>query len=1149
MPGLYGFTANSNVSVNVGNTTGLYQQNTGNVYVVNNAQTLLNTLSQAGNVNFALTDGNSKVLAYTANIGTPAGTYGSALTVPVLSVTSDGRVTGIVNVAINGGSFYSNANVASYLPTYTGSLANSSSVVALVANAATQASSIDNLNSEYTSLNATVIAQGIQIGQKANISGQAFTGNISAPYFIGNVTLGASGVTPGTYGSDTTIPTIVVDLSGRITQITTNAISGGGSYGNSNVAAFLPTYNGTIKAGTIFNGSGLAIQGPDYAQLQWTNGAAVPASEYDVGTGSWFYLDAGGGVFQSNSTGNLKTITFGNDASITAGGNVTAPYFLGDGSKLTGLPATYGNANVAAYLPTYGGTILVDRINFTNNSGIIEQGQDRITITGNVDAVNTGAYFNDTGEAAIFAYTDVTITSNVQGSINPTWNFDRYGNLTAPGNITTTTGNVQAAYFKGDGSKLTNLPVQAGTYSNANVASYMPVFGGNILAGNVNIPYTSGTRNRGPLAVGGNISQYDSGVIASFIGNEPTYLYTSLQNSNSGATAYSSYALNDDTHTYYGELGINSSTYDYAAAGYPNNAFSKPYATFLQSTGANLAIGTYGNYGVNFIVNGGTVAADAMTIANTGNVTVTGNLAVGSQATVGNIKSTSGYFWANGASYASTTTATGTAGGSLTGSYPNPTLVAQSGIAAGVFGNTVTIPQITIAANGIVTSASNVSIVFPSGGTSFNGNLTGNALSDTTNLRVLINASAYSAPTTTTSGTTSTFLTTTPVYTAGVLQTPAVNTTVGAVVSSNIAYQSGYQTATNRTYTNLASYAQVWPQTANTMVGQDRVRATNNQLDVQLNGKTWGTMSSASVGTLALVAQSGQTSVLGSGQAASAVGAIGSISIVPTGGSANVQYATGVYAAINQTAGGTGATASNIGYARLFSGAVAGQSGNIIVANAVALYTFNGWVSSNVSLVTNAYVILNEDTRSVISTVGNISATGALSAFGNTRVNGYQSPNKNFYDTSITANIVVSSGTAKSMPFQQIALNANATIYTSSLGFDTVYDFSIQQDGTGNRTLTWYNNGSTYAPTGVLNPAPNSVTYARAIMSDTGFWTVSYSNASVPVLTVTQTNAFVGTAGQMVAVSNGTAKNNGQLAYWDVTNTRWSWVDTNLAVT
>jgi hypothetical protein len=292
----------------------------------------------------------------------------------------------------------------------------------------------------------------------------------------------------------------------------------------------------------------------------------------------------------------------------------------------------------------------------------------------------------------------------------------------------------------------------------------------------------------------------------------------------------------------------------------------------------------------------------------------------------------------------------------------------------------------------------------------------------------------------------------------------------------------------------------------------------------------------------------GQTqNIYGTGQIGQAAGVAAGITITPVAGSISAQYVSSLFGIISYAATGGGSTASNINTARLVAGTIT-ATGNLTVTNAIGLHTYSGWVSSNVSLVTNAYTVLNEDTRSIISTVGNIAATGALSAFGNTRVNGYLSPNKNYYDTSTTANIVVTSGTAKSMPFQQIALNANATIYSSALGFDTVYDFSIQQDGTGGRTLGWFQTGGAYTPVGVLNPAPNSVTYGRAIMSDTGFWTVSYSNASVPVLTVIQTNAFTGMAGSMVAVSNGTGKNSGQLAYWDVTNVRWSWVDSNLAV-
>jgi hypothetical protein len=56
------------------------------------------------------------------------------------------------------------------------------------------------------------------------------------------------------------------------------------------------------------------------------------------------------------------------------------------------------------------------------------------------------------------------------------------------------------------------------------------------------------------------------------------------------------------------------------------------------------------------------------------------------------------------------------------------------------------------------------------------------------------------------------------------------------------------------------------------------------------------------------------------------------------------------------------------------------------------------------------------------------------------------------------------------------------------------------------------------------------------------------SLAAVGTYTATALNAITGVSGQYAAVSNGTGKNNGQLAYWDVTNTRWSWVDTNAAV-
>jgi hypothetical protein len=136
------------------------------------------------------------------------------------------------------------------------------------------------------------------------------------------------------------------------------------------------------------------------------------------------------------------------------------------------------------------------------------------------------------------------------------------------------------------------------------------------------IPYTPGVTSVGSLNVGDATGHTDSGVIAAFTASEPLYLYTSLQNTSSANTSYASYAVNDGGHTSYGELGINNSNYSYTAAGYPNNTFSAPLATFVESYGGPLAIGTWDSQKISFIVNGSVNTADAMTINASGTINI-----------------------------------------------------------------------------------------------------------------------------------------------------------------------------------------------------------------------------------------------------------------------------------------------------------------------------------------------------------------------------------------------------------------------------------------------------------------------------------------------------------------------------------------------
>ena len=355
------------------------------------------------------------------------------------------------------------------------------------------------------------------------------TGNITAGYFIGNgsqltgiVATTGSEVVNGT--SNILIPSpgsnIFVTVNGTSNVVTFantgmyvagqvsatgnisgNYILGNGAlltginigYGNSNVADFLPTYTGNL----------VSLTGPVTTTANVTGGNLRTAGQ----------ISATGNITSGNvNTGRLNAGYITTGTTISAVGNIaTSSYFIGDGSLLTGINANYGNANVAAFLPTYTGNL----VSLTGP----------VTTTANV----TGGNLRTSG--TILASGNITAANLDTGRVNA-------ANITASGLISAVANITTSAYFIGDGSQLTNLP--AGNYSNANVAAFLPTYTGampsmtgllrttaNIAGGNISIVgnitggnVDTGRVNAGNVTVSGPVSA--SGNITSgayFIGD------------------------------------------------------------------------------------------------------------------------------------------------------------------------------------------------------------------------------------------------------------------------------------------------------------------------------------------------------------------------------------------------------------------------------------------------------------------------------------------------------------------------------------------------------------------------------------------------------------------------------------------------------
>ena len=300
-----------------------------------------------------------------------------------------------------------------------------------------------------------------------NINGNlTTTGSITTDtFFYGNgyFLTGVSGSGGSLYGNVDVanyLPTYAGNVSAQYV-LTNHLVYGNGqpyvfgsTYSNANVAGYLTTYTGNVHAGNILTNNLLYPNGKPFSFGSTYSNANV-ASYLTSYTGN---LSAG-----NISTGNftVSNISAGN---ITVGNinvnTITAGYFLGNAFYATGVISSYGNANVAAYLPAYIPT-----------DAIVQ------AIQANVVAANLAIVTANTGVVSYVNSIRAGLIANIN-SANTTISTVSQGITAANIAIAKVSANVTAANI---------AIVSLATGANANTAAYLTTYTGNLSAGNLNV--------------------------------------------------------------------------------------------------------------------------------------------------------------------------------------------------------------------------------------------------------------------------------------------------------------------------------------------------------------------------------------------------------------------------------------------------------------------------------------------------------------------------------------------------------------------------------------------------------------------------------------------------------------------------------------
>ena len=316
-------------------------------------------------------------------------------------------------------------------------------------------------------------------------SSASFLEEVSGDYTIRTLASNAI-VTIDTGLPGTTLITGDLSVVGNVAfagnaAIVSNAISSG------TTKVEIPVASGNVDV--VVNNSGLATF--------YSSGLSVVGNvtgNYILGNGAFLtglaetYSNANVANYLPVYTGNLASL----QGDVTTAANVTGNYILGNGAFLTGLPASYSNANVANFLVTYTGNISAGNVSIVN-----QLSTSTVSASGNITGsyfIGNGSQLTDVTAANVGVLSSLSVTGNIDagnlrtaGSVSATGNVNAAGVIVAgSGGDITGANNISATSNIVGGNLLSSgIISSSGTVIGNTVSAVANVSGANIVGGNL----------------------------------------------------------------------------------------------------------------------------------------------------------------------------------------------------------------------------------------------------------------------------------------------------------------------------------------------------------------------------------------------------------------------------------------------------------------------------------------------------------------------------------------------------------------------------------------------------------------------------------------------------------------------------------------